>query len=95
MGNPAGQNVPRPCGTLAVAPDDGADSMATLPAGVFGATSLLVGDVSTTFVPVFTGMFLPSITMRRSAYIPPRVNNGVRLTGTGPGLSVICPVLGS
>ena len=77
-------------------PDATPSSLATLPAGVFGATSVLVGDVSTVFVPLFTDalvrVFVGPVTMLRSAYVPPRVNNSVQLTGSGPGRAVICPV---
>lgn len=91
VGNPTGQLVLRPCGALAAVPDGGSSSMTTLPAGVFGPTSLLVGDVSTVFVPLFTGVFVGPLTMLHSAYVPPRVNNGVQLTDPGPGPSVTCP----
>lgn len=96
MGNRTGQVMLRSCGTLAAAPDNASDSMTTLPAGVFGATSVLVGDVSTVFMPLFTSVFVAPVTMLRSAYVPPRVNNGVQLTDLGgPGQSVICPSQGS
>lgn len=95
VGNSAGQIKLRPCGTLAPVPDGNPSDMATLPAGVFGATSMLVGDVSTDFVPLFTNalvrVFVGPVTMLRSAYVPPRVNNGVELTGSGPGQAVTCP----
>ena len=89
VGNPAGQIMLRPCGALAAG--DGADGMATLPKGVFGATSPTSSDVATVFVPLFTGVFVGPVAMLRSAYIPPRVNNGVQLTSAGPGQSVVCP----
>ena len=91
VANPLGQVALRPCGALAAAPDGSPSSMGTLPAGVFGPTSVLVGDVSAVFVPMFTGVFVGPVTMLRSAYIPPRVNNGVRLVGAGRGQSVTCP----
>ena len=96
VGNPTGQVKLRPCGALAAVPDGTPSSLATLPAGVFGATSVLVGDVSTVFVPLFTDalvrVFVGPVTMLRSAYVPPRVNNSVQLTGSGPGQAVTCPV---
>lgn len=95
VGNATGQVVLRPCGGLAMAAS-GSDSMTTLPAGVFGTTSLLVGDVSTVFVPLFTSVFVGPVTLLRSAYVPPRVNNGVQLATTdGPGQVVTCPRQGS
>ena len=85
----------RACGALAMAAD-GSDSMTTLPVGVFGSTSLLVGDVSTVFVPLFTSVFVGPVTLLRSAYVPPRLNNGVSLADVGgPGLAVLCPSQGS
>ncbi len=95
VANPRGQVALRPCGALAAVPDGQPASMATLPAGVFGPTSLLVGDVATVFMPLLTGVFIGPVPMRRSAYIPPRVNNGVQLTSLGPGQSVICPTQGA
>jgi len=100
VGNRTGQLALRPCGALAAVADGGSASMATLPAGVFGPISVLVGDVSTDFVPLFTDpllrVFAAPVTMLRSAYIPPRVNNSVQLSDAGgPGQAVICPVAGS
>ncbi len=92
VANPRGQTVLRPCGALAPVPNGQPADMATLPAGVFGPTSLLVGDVATVFVPLLTGVFIGPVPMLRSAYIPPRVSNVVTLTVPGPGLSVNCPI---
>ena len=90
VGNTAGKVVLRPCGNIAQASNNSFDSMTALPAGAFGPTSLLVGDVSMTFVPLLTSMFTGPFPMLRSAYIPPRVSSGVRLTSIGPGQTVTC-----
>ncbi len=94
VANRLGQIKLRPCGALAAVPDGQSASMATLPAGVFGPTSVLVGDVATVFVPLMTGIFLGPVPMLRSAYVPPRVNNGVQLSSPGPGSTVSCPQQG-
>ena len=89
--NTSGTTVLRPCGTLPAVADNSASSMSSLPAGVFGPTSILVGDVSTQFVPMFSGVFTGPIQMLRSAYVSPRINNGVTLSAGGPAKQVICP----
>ncbi len=97
VSNRAGAVALRPCGALSVVANGSPDRMTTLPAGAVGQTSLLIGDVSTVFVPLFTGLFVGPVTLLRSAYIPPRVSNGIRLTGAGPGQTqmqaevVTCP----
>ena len=91
VANPRGQLVLRPCGTLAAVPNGTGPSMTTLPAGVFGPSSVLVADVSAVFVPLFSSVFTGPVTILRSAYIPPRVNSTVSLTGSYPGRSIVCP----
>ncbi len=91
VGNPSGQARLRACGTLSQAADDATSSLGSLPVDAFGATSLLVADVSGVFVPVFTSVFLGPVTLQRSSYVSPRINNGVSLSGTYPGPSVRCP----
>ena len=90
VANPLGQAILRPCGTLAAIPDDDAVTPGTLPASVFGPTSLLVADVSTVFTPIFTSIFVGDVPMSRSAFVSPRVDNGVVLTGSGPGQTELC-----
>ena len=89
--NPNGQTNLRPCGMLSSVPNSSPSTLASLPAGVFGATSVLVGDVAAVYVPMFTGVFVGNVTMLRSAYVSPRVNNGVQLAAGFPGNSVTCP----
>ena len=92
VANPSGQPVLRKCGKLASVPNSTAPSLTTLPAGAFGATSVIVADVSQVFEPLFTSVFLGNFTMKRTAYVSPRVNNAVTLLPGFVGASVICPV---
>ena len=92
VANPAGLARLRACGTLSAAPDDSASSLASLPADAFGATSILVADVSATFYPAFTTVFVAPFVLERSAYVSPRINNGTALRTAFPGPSVTCPV---
>ena len=91
VANPSGQARLRVCGPLSAASDSGVSSLTSLPADAFGPTSLLVADVSGVFVPVFTSIFLGPITLQRSDYVSPRINNGVALLSGFPGPSVTCP----
>ncbi len=92
VGNPKGQTRLRPCGAVSQAADDAPTSLVSLPADAFGPTSILVADVSGVFVPLFTSVFLGPITLQRSGYVSPRINNGVALLGKYPGPSVTCAV---
>jgi Flp pilus assembly protein TadG len=91
VANPSGSIKLRPCGSLAAVPDDSTITETTLPSGVFGPTSILVADVSTVFTPVFTSVFLGNVPMSRSAFVSPRAGNGVQLSSSGPGVTVLCP----
>ncbi len=90
VANPLGRTRLRPCGSLAAVADGAPVTLGSLPASVFGPTSLLVADVSTTFTPIFTSIFLGSVPMSRSAFISPREDNGVVLSGTGPATTELC-----
>ena len=94
VANPSGQPLLRPCGKLGSVANSTAATLATLPAGAFGATSLFVADVSQVFQPLFTSVFLGTFTMQRTAYVSPRVNNAVTLLPGFAGASVICPAAG-
>ena len=86
----------RSCGPLASAPDTDAASYTTLPAGDFGPTSLLVADISYTFQPIFFGFLIGDIPMMQSAYVSPRIDNGIQLvSNSGIGISVNCAAPGS
>ena len=89
--NPAGVARLRACGALGLVADSTASSLTTLPADTAGLTSLIVADLSGVFAPVFTSVFLGPFTLQRSAYVSPRINNGVALIGSFPGQSVTCP----
>ena len=90
VANPAGQARLRACGTLAASADSAPSSLTSLPTDAFGATSILVADVSAVFTPLFTSVFLGPFTLQRSAYVSPRVSNGVALVGAFPGPFVTC-----
>lgn len=63
----------RPClVTLSSAPDAAAPSTTTLPTDVFTSGSLVVADVVYTYVPLFGSGLVPTLTLRRSAYVQPR-----------------------
>jgi Flp pilus assembly protein TadG len=86
---PGGAPVLRPCGTVTSLPA-GSRSLTGVPAGVFGPTAVLVADISTLFVPPLTGVFTGPVTLAESAFVSPRVNNAVTLTGSGPAVTKIC-----
>lgn len=91
VANNLGSPQLRACGTLASVPDTNAASYAALPADNFGPTSLLVADVSFTFQPIFFGFLFGNIPMMQSAYISPRIDNGIQLVRAGGAVvSVIC-----
>ncbi len=91
VANDLGMTRLRACGALASAPDSDASSYATLPASDFGPTSLLVADISYTFQPAFFGFLIGDIPMMQSAYISPRIDNGIRLLNAGgPGVNINC-----
>ena len=90
VANPAGQVRLRACGPLAAAADDAPSSLGALPVDAFGPSSILVADVSGVFQPVFTAVFLGPFTLQRSAYVSPRIDNGVALLGGYPGVALTC-----
>jgi len=91
VANDLGAPTLRACGPLQSVPNNNAPSYSTLPAGDFGATSLLVADISYTFQPVLFGFLIGNIPMMQSAYISPRIDNGIQLLVTGGGgVSVQC-----
>ena len=90
VANPAGTVRLRACGVLGLVAANAPAGLGTLPAGVAGSTSLIVADLSGVFVPVFTSVFLGPFSVQRSAYVSPRINNGVALTGAFPGQAVTC-----
>ncbi|WP_158747598.1 TadE/TadG family type IV pilus assembly protein [Acidisphaera sp. L21] len=95
VANPSGQPTLRACGAVASQPDGSNPSLTALPASAFGATAVLVADISQVYVPLFTSVFVGSFTMQRSAYVSPRVNNAITLVPGYVGPNVICPLVGS
>ncbi len=92
IANPQGQPVLRTCGTLSSSANGSSTSMTTIPAGNFGSTSVFVADVSQNFKPLFATV-LGNITMTRSSYVSPRVNNAVTLVPGYIGPIVMCPAV--
>ena len=81
----------RACGPITMVPNTSPTTYDTLPAGDFGATSLLVADVSYTFQPTFFSFLIGDIPMMHSAYMSPRINNETLLQSAGgAGVSVNC-----
>jgi Flp pilus assembly protein TadG len=92
VANELGAKQLRACGPLASAPDADATSYTTLPASNFGPTSLLVADISYTFQPIFFGFLIGNIPMMQSAYVSPRIDNGIQLLAAGgKGVNESCP----
>jgi len=67
-----GQPVLRACGGITTVANTAAPSLTTLPVGLLYPPSILVADLSTVYVPTFSGVITGPITMMRSAYVPPR-----------------------
>jgi hypothetical protein len=85
-----GSGAMRTCGSTITAVADTADiTPTTLPTDVFGPNSLVVVDVSYTFQPTFAANYLPSIPIKRSAYLTPR--NVPLVESNGPQWVTICP----
>jgi len=59
-----------------------------------GALAAVPDGQSASMATLPTGIFLGPVPMLRSAYVPPRVNNGVQLSSPGPGSTVSCPQQG-
>jgi Flp pilus assembly protein TadG len=92
VANELGAKQLRACGPLTSVPDAEATSYTTLPASNFGPTSLLVADISYTFQPIFFGFLIGNIPMMQSAYVSPRIGNGIQLLAAGgKGVNVSCP----
>jgi Flp pilus assembly protein TadG len=89
--NPYGSNTKRACGALTQVANNAAPSYTTLPAGAFGATSALVVDVNYTYQPLFFGFVIKNIPMLATAYVPPRIGNGIFFVAkAGATNEVVC-----
>ena len=92
VASPYGQPQLRTCGALNLVPNSTATSLATLPTGTSGQTSMFVADVSQIYTPLFTAVFVGSFTMQQTAYVSPRVANSVTLQVGYVGPFVLCPL---
>lgn len=89
--NPYGSNVMRQCGALSPVANNVAPTYTTLPNGAFGATSALVVDVVYTYKPIFFGFVINNIPMQATAYVPPRIGNGIAFVPVpGAANEVVC-----
>ena len=72
--------------------DTSAPSATTLPADVFGSTSLLVVDVAYTFKPMLGTHFINNISILRSFYIAPRyvLAVGYQTISGDNGIATVC-----
>ena len=84
VGNPTGLQAQRPCGTLTSVANTDPSSPTTLPIGVFGATSVLVADITYSYQPTFFNFITGPIQMTHSSYLSPRIGYGVTFVLT-PG----------
>lgn len=88
--NQYGKSEIRPCGPLTMAANTAAVSASTLPAGAFGATSLMVADIDYTYHPVFFNFVMGNVRMQRSAYVPPRIGNGTTFVALPGSTATVC-----
>ena len=70
-----------------------APSVTTLPADVFGPTSLIVVDVAFVFRPMIAPKFMNAMTINRSYFVTPRYVPTITYTvATGDnGIATVCP----
>ena len=84
----------RSCTTpLTSASDTAAPTATSLPADVFGPTSLIVVDVMFTFRPTIAPKFMNAIAIKRSYYVTPRYVPTITYT-VAPGdngIATVCP----
>ena len=74
-------NVPitRPCGVIPQVAATQPVTINNLPtAGMTTLTSIVIADVSYVYQPLFTGFFLGSVTLSRTAFLPPRVGSATQ-----------------
>ena len=78
--------------TMTSTSDTATPSASTLPADVFGSTTLLVVDIVYTFRPLLSTSFIKPITIARSFYTPPRYVTTVAYQAIqgDPGLTSVC-----
>jgi hypothetical protein len=91
-------NVPitRPCGVITQVAATQPVTINNLPtAGMTTLTSIVIADVTYVYQPLFSGFFMGSVTLNRTAFLPPRVGSATQyvqydLAHAGPA-SAICP----
>ena len=74
-------NVPitRPCGAIPQVAATQAVTINNLPtAGMTTLTSIVIADVTYVYQPLFSGFFLGSVTLSRTAFLPPRVGSATQ-----------------
>ena len=83
----------RPCIVPQLAANDTATPTNTaLPRSLFGPGSIIVIDVTYTFVPTFGARFLPPLLIKRSAFIQPRYAALIKFDATNnDGIATACP----
>lgn len=85
---------PRSCTVaLTSVSDTAAPTSKTLPQDVFGATSLLVVDVTYTFRPMVAQRYIGNLSIVRSYYVSPRYVATVNYTVSSgdTGIATVCP----
>lgn len=93
---PKGSQVRRPCGVVPqVAPGSPADTSSLPTAGMNALSSIVVADVSYVFTPLFTSVFSGPVTLRRTAFLPPRAGTTADYVQYDPANaktnSAVCP----
>jgi Flp pilus assembly protein TadG len=74
-------NVPitRPCGVIPQVAATQQVTINNLPtAGMTALTSIVIADVTYVYQPLFSGFFVGSVTLNRTAFLPPRVGSATR-----------------
>ncbi|QGM45256.1 TadE/TadG family type IV pilus assembly protein [Methylocystis heyeri] len=92
-----GLGVSRPCNRLLDAVDDTqGPSRTSLPRDAFGPVPLIAVDLSFDYTPLFAASFMPSLTIKRSAFMQPRYTLGAAYLKYAPvagsvSLVTTCP----
>jgi Flp pilus assembly protein TadG len=87
-------NVPitRACGVIPQVPATQQVTINNLPtAGMTTLTSIVIADVTYVYQPLFSGFFLGSVTLTRTAFLPPRVGSATQYVQYHPADSTTSP----
>jgi Flp pilus assembly protein TadG len=69
----------RPCGVISQVAATRPVTINNLPtAGMTTLTSLVIADITYVYQPLFSGFFLGSVTLTRTAFLPPRVGSAAQ-----------------